>query len=64
MPKIKTRRAAAKRIRRTGGGKFRSRHACARHILTSKSRKRKRGLRKGAIIAKADQARVKRMLPY
>ena len=64
MPKIKTRRAAAKRLRRTGSGKFRSHHAFASHIFTSKSRKRKRGLRKAAIIHVADERRVGRMLPY
>ena len=64
MPKIKTRRTAAKRLRRTGSGKFRSHHAGARHIATSKSTKRKRGLRKATTIAKADQRRVDRMIPY
>ena len=46
MPKLKTRRAAAKRFSKTGSGKFRSHHAYASHILTKKSTKRKRGLRK------------------
>ncbi len=64
MPKIKTRRAAAKRLRRTGSGKFRSHHAFARHISTSKSTKRKRGLRKAATIHKSDQKRVAKMMPY
>jgi len=64
MPKIKTRRAAAKRLRRTGTGKFRSHHAFGRHIFTSKTTKRKRGLRKAATIHKADQKRVAKMLPY
>jgi len=64
MPKLKTRRAAAKRFSKTGTGKFRSHHSCASHILTKKSTKRKRGLRKPGIISDSDQKRVDRMLPY
>ncbi|RMF79453.1 MAG: 50S ribosomal protein L35 [Nitrospirae bacterium] len=64
MPKIKTRRAAAKRFRRTGSGKIRARHAYARHIFTKKSAKRKRNLRKPGILHKSDERRVEKMLPY
>lgn len=64
MPKIKTRRAAAKRLRRTGSGKFRSHHAFARHIATSKTTKRKRGLRKATTIHKSDEKRCAKMMPY
>jgi len=64
MPKIKTRRAAAKRLRRTASGKFRSHHAFASHIFTNKTTKRKRGLRKAAIVHKSDQKRVAQMIPY
>jgi large subunit ribosomal protein L35 len=64
MPKIKTRRSAAKRFSKTGTGKFRSRHAYASHILTKKTTKRKRGLRKPGILAKADERRVSKMIPY
>lgn len=64
MPKIKTRRAAAKRFTKTGTGKFRSHHSHASHILTKKSSKRKRGLRKPGILSEADQKRAERMLPY
>ena len=64
MPKLKTRRAAAKRFSKTGSGKFRSHHAYASHILTKKSTKRKRGLRKPGVLSTADQKRADRMLPY
>ncbi|MGI6364985.1 MAG: 50S ribosomal protein L35 [Bacillota bacterium] len=64
MPKIKTHRGAAKRFRKTGTGKFKRTHAFTSHILTKKSAKRKRNLRKNALIAKSDQRTVERMLPY
>lgn len=64
MPKIKTHRGAAKRFRATAGGKFKRHHSFARHILTSKARKRKRKLQKSALAAPGDQGRVRMMLPY
>jgi large subunit ribosomal protein L35 len=64
VPKLKTHRGAAKRFRRTGTGKFKRTHAYTSHILTKKSAKRKRNLRKNALIARADQRKVERMLPY
>jgi large subunit ribosomal protein L35 len=64
MPKMKTNRGAAKRFRATGGGRIRRNKAFASHILTKKSTKRKRNLRKGALIAEVDQRAVRRMLPY
>lgn len=64
MPKMRTRRAAAKRFTVTGTGEFKRNKAYKRHILESKSPKRKRNLRKAAIITAADYERVKRMLPY
>lgn len=64
MPKIKTHRGAAKRFRKTGSGKFKRTHAFTSHILTKKSAKRKRNLRKNTLIAKSDQRKVERMLPY
>jgi large subunit ribosomal protein L35 len=64
VPKIKTHRGAAKRFRKTGTGKFKRTHAYTSHILTKKSAKRKRNLRKNAIITSADQKKVERMLPY
>ncbi len=62
MPKIKTNRAAHKRFRVTGTGKIKRTKAYASHILTKKSSKRKRGLRKGTTVAGSDARRVKRML--
>lgn len=62
MPKMKTNRSSAKRFRKTGTGKFRRRRAFHSHILTKKSPKRKRRLRSGALVAKADVKRVKRLL--
>ncbi len=64
MPKVKTNRGAAKRFKATGSGKIRRRKAFSSHILTKKSTKRKRNLRKGGLIAESDRKSVKRMLPY
>ena len=64
MPKLKTHRGAAKRFKKTGTGKIVRASAFKRHILTSKTTKRKRSLRKGTTVAEADQARLERMLPY
>ena len=65
MPKIKTRRAAAKRFTMTGSGEnFKRNKAFKSHILEKKSPKRKRNMRKAALITAADHERVKRMLPY
>lgn len=63
MPKMKTRRAAAKRFTETGSGNFKRNKAFRSHILEKKSPKRKRGFRKTALISKADFDRVSRMLP-
>ena len=64
MPKIKTHRGAAKRFKRTGSGKLSRHHAFASHLLTHKSSKRKRRLRKSSILSSADVKRVDRLLPY
>ena len=64
MPKIKTRRAAAKRFQATGSGKFKRNKAYKSHILEKKSPKRKRNLRKAAIASASDHKRIQRMLPY
>ncbi len=64
MPKLKSHRGAAKRFKKTGTGKIVRRHAFARHILTSKSRKRKRKLTQGAVADPADAKKIERMLPY
>ena len=62
MPKMKTRKCAAKRIRKTSTGKLR--HACIGrgHLLSSKSRKRKRHLRKGATLSKSDMPRIRNLI--
>ncbi len=62
MPKIKTRRAAAKRFTVTGSGEFRRNKAYKRHILEKKTPKRKRNLRKATLVAAADHRRVRDML--
>jgi large subunit ribosomal protein L35 len=62
MPKMKSHRGAAKRFRKTGSGRIKRGHAYTSHILTKKTPKRKRQLRKGALIAKADEKRVARLL--
>ncbi len=63
MPKIKTKRSAAKRFNKTGTGKIKRHHSHKTHILTKKTPKRKRKLRKGALIAGADRLEVMRMIP-
>ena len=64
MPKLKTNRGAAKRFSRTANGKFKRSQAFLNHILTKKSTKRKRQLREGLLVAPADEAAVRKMLPY
>lgn len=62
MPKMKTHKGAAKRFKVTSKGRVKRGHAMHSHILTKKSPKRKRNLRGTTVMAKADEARVKRML--
>jgi large subunit ribosomal protein L35 len=64
MPKIKTNRGAAKRFRKTGTGKIRRNKAYASHILTQKTTKRKRELRRDTLVHKADERNVSRLIPY
>lgn len=64
MPKMKTNRGAAKRFSRTGSGKFRIRKANSSHILTKKTAKRKRQLRKGQVADKTNEKQLRRLLPY
>ena len=59
MPKMKSNRAASKRFRLTGSGKIRRSKAYASHILTKKSTKRKRNLRKNGLISSSDEKRIK-----
>jgi large subunit ribosomal protein L35 len=62
--KLKTHRGAAKRFKKTATGKFKRASAFKRHILTSKTTKRKRSLRKSTVVSEQDQAKLDRMLPY
>jgi large subunit ribosomal protein L35 len=64
MPKLKTHKGAAKRFKKTGTGKIKRHHAFARHILTSKSRSRKRRLGASAIAEPTNSPEINRMLPY
>ena len=64
MPKMKTHRGAAKRFTKTASGKIVRQRANKQHILTKKRTKRKRLLRKDTLISKADEASVRRLLPY
>jgi large subunit ribosomal protein L35 len=64
MPKLKTHKGASKRFKKTGTGKVVRNHAFARHILTSKTRKRKRKLHKDVVADDSNQPALKRMLPY
>ena len=62
MPKMKTNRAAAKRFKLTGTGQIKRGKAYARHILTKKSRGRKRNLNKSTLVHETERRRVLRML--
>jgi len=64
MPKLKTHRGAAKRFRVTGTGKIKRSKAYKGHLLTSKSSKRGRGLRKSALVTDAQYDNVKKLLPF
>ena len=64
MPKIKTNRAAAKRFKVTGTGKLKRSKAYKRHILTKKTTKTKRNLRKAAIVDSTNVKNMKKILPY
>jgi len=64
MPKLKSHRGAAKRFSRTASGKFVRGSAFKRHILTSKTTKRKRALRGTTVVSEQDQKALERMLPY
>ena len=64
MPKIKTHSGAKKRFKLTKSGKVKRAHAGRRHILTKKSTKRLRRLRKEGFAATSDEAQVKRLIPY
>ena len=62
MPKKKTKKAAAKRFKKTAGGKVMYTKAGSGHLLSSKSRKRKRGLRSAGVLSKPENKRVSELL--
>jgi large subunit ribosomal protein L35 len=62
MPKQKSKRALRKRVRLTGSGRMRRHRAYKSHILTKKHPKRKRHLRRGALVSRADEARLRPLL--
>ncbi len=64
MPKLKTRRSVAKRLRLTGSGRIRRAHAYRSHLRSGKSRKRKRKLRRPDLISIVDEDRLKHLIPY
>jgi large subunit ribosomal protein L35 len=64
MSKLKTHRGAAKRFRLTGSGRVKRSKAFSSHILTSKTTKRKRNLRKSALVDKTNERAIKALLPY
>lgn len=63
MPKMKSHRGAAKRFKKTGTGKIKRSRSNKQHILTKKSSKRKRSLRKPALVSSVDEKRLTQMLP-
>ena len=64
MPKLKTKKGAKKRFKITESGKVKRNKAYRGHILTKKSSKRKRGLRKPDYVSRGEEKSVKKMLPY
>jgi large subunit ribosomal protein L35 len=64
MPKIKTHSSSKKRFKLTGTGKVIRAKAYKSHILTKKTTKRKRNLRKTTVASKADAATIRKMIPY
>jgi len=64
MPKMKTNRSAAKRLKRTGNGKLKRCQSMHSHILTKKSPKRKRRLRKSKLVDKRNERQLGTMIPY
>lgn len=64
MPKMKTNRGAAKRFKKTGTGKIKRSKAFTSHILTKKSTKRKRNLRKSGLVDASNVKSIRKILPY
>jgi len=64
MPKLKSKKGVTKRFKVTGSGKVKRSKAGKRHLLTSKTGKRKRTLRKGVMTDKTQEKSIKEMMPY
>jgi large subunit ribosomal protein L35 len=64
MPKMKTNRGAAKRFKTTGSGKIKRNKAFSSHILTKKTTKRKRNLRKSDLVDATNRKQVRKLIPY
>ena len=64
MPKMKTKRGAAKRLRKTKSGKLKRAGAWKQHKLEGKPPRRRRRLRKSALVSKADEKRLRVLVPY
>lgn len=64
MPKMKTKRAAAKRLRKTASGRLKRNRGWKSHLLEAKSPKRRKRLRKGTLVNKVDEPRLKLLVPY
>lgn len=64
MPKLKTRKAFAKRFKFTKKGKIKRSRSFKRHMLTKKSGSRKRALRKASLVSKSQVKMIKRLMPY
>jgi large subunit ribosomal protein L35 len=64
MPKMKTKRAAAKRLRKTASGKLKRRSGWKSHLLEAKSPKRRRKLRRAGLVDPVDAPRLKKLVPY
>ncbi|WP_392449787.1 50S ribosomal protein L35 [Staphylococcus massiliensis] len=64
MPKMKTHRGAAKRVKRTGSGKLKRSRAFTSHLFANKTTKQKRKLRKASLVSKSDAKRVRLLLTY
>ncbi len=62
MPKMKTKKALAKRVKRTGSGKLKRSHAYTSHFFSHKSQKQKRQLRKSGLVSNSDYKRIKLMI--
>lgn len=64
MPKMKTHKGTAKRVKKTGSGKLKRSHSFRSHLLINKSQKQKRKLRKGTLVSSSDQKRINQMVTY